>query len=451
MTIVLVGLNHRTASVELREKMALTPYGVGVALDQLRDHVQEGMILSTCNRLEIYALVEGVDAALSELDAFMADLHDMSKDQMQPHLYHKRGQDAIRHLMRVAAGLDSMILGEPQILGQVTQAFGEAQASSLTGPILSNLAARAIHAGKRARAETEISRYTTSVSHAGAILALDHVHAESPNILIMGAGEMARLAAKSLAHRDGINLACLNRTLSRAQSLAQELDAITMDWHQLEEGLVWADAVICATGAPHTVIHADIVQRSQAQRADRPLAFVDIAVPRDVEVAVEDIPGVLRFDIDDLNSIVDSNTAHRESAIPQVEAILEEENSIYYEWYHSRAVTPVIKDLRRWAVDVAQMEVDQALNKLGDVDDHTTEVVNRLAHRLVNKLLHKPTVRLRGQAAESNGHCYAQAVSDLFGLDASSTQPGVQTDQHDHHVREWVQASAQNGNGHYEE
>ncbi|MCA9892793.1 MAG: glutamyl-tRNA reductase [Anaerolineae bacterium] len=447
MTILLVGLNHRTASVDLREKMALTSYGVGVVLEELRGHVQEGMILSTCNRLEIYALVDSSDVTTSVLVDFLADLHGLPVDYMQQYLYHKQGQEAIRHLMRVAAGLDSMILGEPQILGQVTQAFGEAQANGLVGPILSHLAARAIHAGKRARSETEISRFTTSVSHAGAILALDHVTTDAPNILIIGAGEMARLAAKSLAHRAGINLACLNRTLSRAQSLASELDAITMDWQQLEEALIWADAVICATGAPHTVIHADVVQRAQQQCGNRDLVFFDIAVPRDVDVAVEAIPGVRRFDIDALHSIVDGNTAQREAAIPQVESIIEEEISIFYDWYNSRAVTPVIKDLRRWAVDLAQTEVSLALNKLGDVDDHTTEVVNRLAHRLVNKLLHQPTVRLRGQAAESNAQCYAQAVSDLFGLEGEPTPPITQKA----HVHEWAQAVTQNGNGHYEQ
>ncbi|MFW5691671.1 MAG: glutamyl-tRNA reductase, partial [Chloroflexota bacterium] len=206
----------------------------------------------------------------------------------------------------------------------------------------------------------------------------------------------------------------------RAVELAAELGGTALSWHQLSVALTRADAVITATGAPHTVIYAEDVQAVLERRGDRPLVFVDIAVPRDVEVAVGDLPGVRRFDIDDLQSIVDTNTAQRQAAVPRVEMIIDQETSTFLEWYHSRSVTPVIKDLRRWAAEVAELEVQQALNKLGDVDTRTTEIVNRLAQRLVNKLLHEPTVRLRGQAAEGNGFGYAHAVSELFGLHSTA-------------------------------
>lgn len=417
MTILLVGLNHRTAPVELRETLALTEQSLQAALEALGGcRIQEGAILSTCNRLEIYAVADQFDDVRQQLDAYLAGLHDAALEDISPHLYHLEGMEAARHLMRVAAGLDSMILGEPQILGQVIQALNDAQAAGLSGPIASHLFSQAIHAGKRARSETEISRYTTSISHAGALMLLDKVDNPSPNVLIVGAGEMAILAAKALQKHNISNLAFINRSYERAESLASAHVGSALSWQDFGEALVWADAVLSATDAPHNVIHARDVERALPDRQGRRLVFVDIAVPRDVEVAVGNIEGVQRFDIDDLQSLVDSNTAQRQTAVPQVETIIAQELSVFSEWYHSREVVSVIKDLRDWANEVARSEVDQALNKLHDADEHTEQVMNRLAHRLVNKLLHKPTVQLRGQAAEGKGYGYAHALSELFDL-----------------------------------
>lgn len=419
MTIVLIGLNHRTAPVELREQLTLIGNDAQSAYNGLKypgSPVQEAVILSTCNRLEIYAVVSHQNDGWRTIESLLVDRHDIQPETLRPHLYYLEGTAAVQHLMRVACGLDSMILGESQILGQVTQAFNIAQNNHLTGPVLSNLLSQSIHAGKRARTETVIGRFTTSVSHAGALMVLDKVEVPQANILVVGAGEMAILAAKALHKHEAVNLAFINRTYRRAESIAAELGGKALGWHQLQDALIWADAVITATGAPHTVLYANDIEQAQQKRAGRSLLFVDIAVPRDVEVAVGDVFGVERFDIDDLQSIVDSNTAQRKAAIPQVEKIIKREIERFFEWYHSREVTPIIKDLRRWATEVAQDEVNQALNKLGNVDDQTSKVVNRLAHRLVNKLLHEPTVRLRGRAVEGNGYGYAHAISELFGL-----------------------------------
>ncbi|MBZ0295911.1 MAG: glutamyl-tRNA reductase [Anaerolineae bacterium] len=425
MTIILVGLNHRTAPVELREQLALTGCALPMALEDLRNEnpsnsngmirLQEAVILSTCNRLEIYAVVDDATGGWRTIETFIARLQNIPVADVQPYLYHLEGEPVVQHLLRVACGLDSMILGEPQILGQVTQAFSDAQAAGLTGPVLSHLLSHAIHTGKRARHETEISRYTTSVSNAGALLVLDQVaQMEQPNILIIGAGEMARLSARALLDRGIANIAFINRTYSRAETLAASFGVKAMGWFQLGEALQWADAIITATGAPHTVVYAKDVE--QHLQADRKLVVVDIAVPRDVETTVGDLPGVQRYDIDDLQSIVDANTAQRQAAVPFVEAIIEHEQATFWEWYHSRQVTPVIQNLRRWANDVAQTEIEQALNRLQGADDRTVQVVERLAHRLVNKLLHEPTVHLRDQAADGNGFGYAHTVCELFGL-----------------------------------
>ena len=430
MTIIVVGLNHRTAPIELREKLALAGCALPMALEELGGYrepldiedlttpypVQEAVILSTCNRLEVYAVVRDHDTGWHQIETFIGGLQNIPVSDLRPHLYQLKGADAVRHLMRVSCGLDSMILGESQILGQVAQAFREAQSVGLTGPVLSHLFSHGIHAGKRAHTDTAIGSYATSISHAGVRMVLEKVSdIQSPNILIVGAGEMAVLAAKSM-QRPGINLALINRTYSRAESLASELGGEPMSWPQLGEALIWADAVITATGAPHTVIYANDVARELPKREQRPLLFVDIAAPRDVETIVGELDGVQRFDIDDLQSIVDTNTAQRKAAIPAVERIISHQLHVFLGWYHSRSVTPVIQNLRQWANEVAQMEVDQALNKLQDADEHTAQIINRLAHRIVNKLLHEPTVRLRGQASEGNGHAYAHALTELFGL-----------------------------------
>lgn len=419
MTLILVGLNHRTAPVELREKLSLAGCGIQMALDDLRsfDHqqlIQEAVILSTCNRLELYAIVSGdVTAAWSHLDHYLAGLQGIDLAELQAHLYHYTDHTVVQHVMRVTCGLDSMILGESQILGQVGDAFHQAKQHGFVRTELFQLMSRALHTGKRARTETAINRHTTSVSHAGALMVAEKTHQAQPKVLIVGVGEMAVLAAKSLHKRQDADLAFINRTHHRAEALAANLGGHAITWHDLPQALVWADAVITATGAPHTIIHAQDLAQVMPQRQARPLLFVDIAVPRDVEIEVEQYKGVQRYDIDDLQTIVDANAAQRQAAVPDVERIIAEECEAYQAWRTSRHVAPVITDLRRWANEIAQQEVMQALNKLGEVDHHTEEVVNRLAHRLVNKLLHKPTMQLRGNASDDN---YADMVSELFGL-----------------------------------
>jgi glutamyl-tRNA reductase len=437
VTIVVVGLNYRTAPVEIREKLTLSGCALQIALEDLRAYTQpsngslpskhtsarldEAVILSTCNRLEVYLSAHHPDDAISLIVEFLSGLQNIPVSQLIGHLYRCTGDDAIRHLMRVACGLDSMILGEPQILGQVTQAFEDARSAGMTGAILSHLFAQVIHTGKRARTETPISRYTTSVSHAGALLLMDTLKSTltppiTPHVVIIGAGEMAVLAAQALRRFDSVDLAFMNRTYTRAESLANDFGGTSLTWYQFEEALVWADAVICATGAPHTVIYRRDVEALLPQRGNRPLVIMDIAVPRDVEDTVGELSNVRVFDIDDLQSAVDSNVEMRKASVPQVEAIISQEMARFAEWLTSRQVTPVIKTLREWAQSIADEELVQTRSRLGDADERTRQIVSRMAHRLVNRLLHEPTSRLRIQASEGNGYGYAHAVRELFAL-----------------------------------
>jgi glutamyl-tRNA reductase len=433
VTVILVGLNHRTAPLELREKLALSASAMQSALAAWRNQIgievnhqqpstiiNEVVILSTCNRLEVYASADDINAGILFIQKFLAILQSVPIAELTTHLYNYSGDTAIQHLMRVTCGLDSMILGETQILGQVTQAYEDARHAGMTGAILSHLFGQAVHTGKRARTETPISRYTTSVSHAAALLMMEKFNQQSAvHVLLIGAGEMAALAAQALKRFDIHKMMFVNRTYERAEVMANKFGGSARNWFQLQEALIWADAVICATGAPHIVIDRHIVEVALQQReGHRPLVFVDIAVPRDVEERVGELSNVQVYDIDDLQSVVDANVELRKAAIPQVETIIQQEIARFAEWYHGRQVTPVIKTLREWAQSVADDEITQTLNRLAPADERTREIVSRMAHRLVNRLLHEPTVRLRIQANEGNGHGYAHAVRELFALNS---------------------------------
>lgn len=424
MTIAVVGLNYRTTPVEIREKLTLAGCAFQIALEDLKSLIQshpadihEGVILSTCNRLEIYVETSAVDGGIKPIKQFISKLQNLPDTEIDDYLYQHIANDAIQHLMRVACGLDSMILGEAQVLGQVTQAFEDARAAALTGPILSHLFAQAIHTGKRARTETPISRYTTSVSHAGAVLLLEKLPQHNTSkILIIGAGEMAVLAAQALKRFEISEIAFVNRTYNRAEALANDFEGKAMTWYQLHEALAWADAVVCATGAPHTILYRSDLEGVASQRTGHPLVIVDIAVPRDVEEGVRELPYIRYYDIDDLQSVVDANIELRKAAVPEVEAIILQEMTRFLEWYRGRQVTPVIKNLRDWAQNIADEELLETLGRLSDADERTRQIVSRMAHRLVNRLLHEPTSRLKMQANVGNGYGYAQAVRELFAL-----------------------------------
>ena len=427
--IAVIGLSHRTASVALREKVSalasvLSSFdgayyeikpdrGILPALDEM-------VVLSTCNRLEVYFSAARPDDGIAIIERFLSEQLDTGIAEMETHLYRHTGNDAVLHVMRVACGLDSMIFGETQILGQIAQAFEDARLHGHAGPVLSRLFAQAIHTGKRAHTETVISRSTTSVSHAAAQLVLEKLPTSTDaKIVLIGAGEMTGLAARAL-HRLGVGaMTFVNRTFERAEALAAEFGGAALPWSALESALIWADAVICATGAPHTVIYRRDVAAALDRRGQQSIVLMDIAVPRDVEDGVQDLPGVHYYDIDALRTVVDKNAAQRQGAAPQVEAIIGQEAEQFFAWQRGRQVTPVIKDLRDWAQTIADDELAAALNRLSGADERTREIVSRMAHRLVKRLLHEPTSRLRQRATEGDGDSYAGAVRELFALNGA--------------------------------
>lgn len=410
-TLFLIGLNHRTTPLKLREQLAQTDDAVRRALVALG--LPEVVIVSTCNRLEIYGSAQDVALAQAAALRWLAQL--CPQEQIEQHVYVKSGPEALVHLLRVAAGLDSMILGEAQILGQVQQALALAHSVESAGPVLSYWFQQAVHTGKRARTETEISRHVTSISHAAVALAQTRRDLRQAQALVVGSGEMAHLAAQAL-HRHAVQaIRIINRTYGRAAELAQAFDGEALDWERLPQALVTAEVVICATSAPHSVIHHRDVEQALAARGERPLVLIDIAVPRDVDAEVRALPGVHYYDLDDLNAFVQANMARREAAIVAVERIVSEETARFMDWYRGRSVMPVITALRAKAEALAQTEVETALRRLGDLDAGQQRVVELMAHRIVNRILHEPTVRLK--AAPDSAASYEDVVRDLFALD----------------------------------
>ncbi|UCG51154.1 MAG: glutamyl-tRNA reductase [Candidatus Latescibacterota bacterium] len=427
MSLILFGLNHRTAPVELREQFTLTGCGLPMALEELKaftsggssseaPRLREGVVLSTCNRFEVYAVAGNEKDKFTPIEEFLNRLQGTPVEELRHHFYRMEGGEAIKHLMRVAAGVDSMVVGEPQILGQVNEAFREAQAARTLGTILTQVFNRAIRVGKRARTETDIGRYTTSVSHAAVQLAENKMGSlVDRHVALIGAGDMAELAGRALRDRDVRKIAVVNRTHSRSVALAEQIRARPMGWHQLNDVLVWADIVITATDAPHTLIFASELEPILPERKGRALLFVDIAIPRDVEPEIAEFENVDIHDIDELKSVVSAGMEHRRAAIPQVNAIVDEEVNSYYDWLRSRDVTPVIVDLRGAITRIIGTEVDDAIRHLEDPNDR--EIVERLKHRVTKKILHHPSSRLKAFAADGNGTPYADAIRQLFVLD----------------------------------
>lgn len=434
MRIVLVGMNHTTAPVHVRERVALSGEALPEALENLQALLQtpeqachsdltrgEGAILSTCNRLEVYVAVsDGNTGVAGRIEQFLADLGGFPPAALSPHLYRYKTEEAVRHLLRVAAGLDSMVLGEPQILGQVADAYQAALAMGTMGPILSALFRQAIHAGKRARTETAIGRHPTSVSNAAVALASQVLgDLKGRRVLLVGAGEMAEAAVRSLVAAGASEFRIISRTYVRADELARPFGGSAMAWEQIGEALNWADIVLTSAAAPHTIIHAEGIRQIMAGRGERPLFFIDVAVPRNVDPAVEQIPHVYLYDIDDLHSITDESLAERRREIPKVEAIVAEEAEEYLTWLRVQSVVPTLKELRSKAEAIAREELQKTLTRLPRLSESERRIIAAMTHSIVQKILHEPTVRLKEHA--SNGRdVYGEALRELFGLNRPS-------------------------------
>ncbi|MBA3374798.1 MAG: glutamyl-tRNA reductase [Actinobacteria bacterium] len=413
--LVCLGLSHRTAPVELRERVG----ALGLGAERCPG-VEEHVALTTCYRVELYAyLSDGVDEARDELIGVLAGTHGVDRSVLTDHLYVHAGVDVARHLCRVAAGLDSLVLGESEILGQVGDAFADARAAGTTGPVLSLLFRTARAAGRRARSETAIGANPATASSMALALAEGALgDLRERRVLVVGAGRIAVQSLKAARGRGVTEAAVANRTRERAAEAAAPFGAEAYGLEQLADALAWADVVVTATSSESPVVSSETVQAAMSRRADRPLVLVDLAVPADVERSAGAVPGVRLFDVDDLRAGLDGAIGTRIREVPSVETIVEDEVESFGRRYRELEVEPLVASIRRQAEAIRRHEVAQTLHDLGDVGPETAERIEHLSRALVKKLLHEPTVRLRQRAGSREADEAAAALRELFGLSA---------------------------------
>jgi glutamyl-tRNA reductase len=421
MNIIAVGLNHRTAPVELRERLAVTEVRLPEALARLKrwPGIDEGVILSTCNRVELYAVVKDTELGLESLREYMVTVApDVSPEQVEPHLYRLDGAEAIRHLFRVAASLDSMVVGEPQILGQVKEAFEVALAQKSTGVVLNKVVKKAISVGKRVRAETAIAQNAVSVSYAAVELAKKiFQNLAEKTVLLVGAGEMGKLAARHLISAGVRHVMITNRNYDRACDVAKRFNALPVPFNEFISEMAGADIVICATAADSFVIGPEDVQRALRSRRNRPMFLIDISDPRNIDPAVGSLDNAYLYNIDDLQGHVDMNIEQRLREALKAEDIVREEVPSVVMWLKSLEVVPTIVALRRKADDIQRAEIERVVAKLGALSPRQRELVEDLAAAITNKLLHSPLIALKAEADSPNGSLFAETAQRLFDLE----------------------------------
>jgi glutamyl-tRNA reductase len=410
--LFVVGLSHKSAPIEVRERVALSGDTLKAALLELSgaEGVEEAFVVATCNRVEVYVHAHG--------DAPARRFFTARSPQAGEHLYAKAGEDAVRHLFRVSASLDSMVLGEQQILGQVKEAYGLASAAGAAGSYVSRLCNRAFATAKRIRTETEIGRGTTSMSQV-AVELVEKIFGDLKGraILLAGAGKMGCLSAKALADLGADRILVTNRSADRGLALAHQVNGTFREWEELPRLLVEADVVIVSTGAPNYVLGRDLVHATMKVRRHRSLCLIDLAVPRNVDPAAGELSDVYAYDVDDLEKVVETTQEARRGEALRAEAIVEAEVMAFAKERDTRAALPVLAQLRRHAEAIARAEAERTLAHVGGkLDEKGKRSVEAMAQAIVNKLLHGPTARLK-EAASSGDGALAGAAAELFGIE----------------------------------
>lgn len=424
MHIVVVGLSHKTAPVEIREKLAIPESRMGEALGRLCSYqgVREGVLLSTCNRVEVYAVVDEIESGYGRIQDFLADAHlSLSSEQLTPHLYWHEGDRALGHLFRVASSLDSMIIGESQILGQIKEAFEVALTNKSTGIILNKVMKKAISVAKRVRTETKISEMAVSVSYAAVELAKKiFSDLTEKTVLLVGAGEMAKLAARHFIASGVRHVRVTTRSPQHAVELANRFGGTAVPFEEFREDMATADIVLVSTGAAHYLVSEDDVQHSVKQRMNRPMFLIDISVPRNIDPAVRHVDNAFLFDIDDLKTRVERNRGERINEAEKAERMVMDEVGVVRQWLQSLEVTPTIVALRARIDEIKRSEIDKTLGRLAHLSSTERELVEAMASSIVNKLIHNTMVTLKAEVNSSEGAAFVEAARRFFGLGDSS-------------------------------
>lgn len=422
MQIVALGLNHRRTPLALRERLAFPACDLGRSLETIRTYVSHGAILSTCHRVELYAAAPEPPRAEADLKRFWVEQRGVSARDFEPYLYHLVGGEAVEHLFAVACGMDSAIIGEPQILGQVREALRCGLEHRSMGRVLSALFRKAITTGRRARTETGIGRNAATISYAAVEVARKTFgDLRSSRVLLVGAGKMGELAAKNLLHKGVARIAVVGRTAERAKQLALGCGSVVA-LSRLEDALHGCDIAITCTSAPHYVISAEMMERVMRGRHGRPLFLIDIAVPRDVEPAAGEMTGVHLYNIDDLQSTVTANVRERRAEASKVKPIIEEAVADFERWLAAQRAVPTITALRQRAEAIRQAELARTSAVLRRLTKQDRRRIEALTLAIQKKLLHPSIALLRERAANGDGQATAEAVRELFDLDLEATE-----------------------------
>jgi glutamyl-tRNA reductase len=420
VSVVVIGLNHRTAPLDLLERMTIGDGQLPKALHDLctREHISESLVLSTCNRTEVYAVAERFHGAYSDIRGFLADFSYLPPEDFSDHLYVHYDSAAAAHLLAVTAGLDSAVLGESEIQGQVKVAWERARDEGTAGPALNLLLRHALEAGKRARTETGIARNIASVSQAAVAMTGQRLGGVAGRtVVVLGAGEMGEGMAVALAGAGAGDVLVANRTQARAAELAARVGGRAVPLVELPERLAEVDVLLTSTGSRAPMIERADLEPVMAGRADRPLLIVDIAVPRDVDPAVAQVPGVTLLDMDDLRGFAAAGVAERRREVAAVEAILDEELERYVGATSAREVAPMIVALRERAEAARSAELDRLRGRYDDLDERQLDMVDAVTRGLVAKLLHQPTVVLKDAAGSPRGDRLVAALRELFEIE----------------------------------
>jgi glutamyl-tRNA reductase len=430
--IVLIGLNHKTAPVEIRERFNI------VCVDSkgpLSDFAQirllrESFYLSTCNRMEVLFTTPRLDEGISAVVGLLAEIYGQTGAALKPYLYIYIDQDAVKHLFRVACSLDSMVVGEPQILGQIKDAYRQATEAKASGVVLNRLLHKSFSAAKRVRTETRIGSNAVSISYAAVELAKKIFGELQGKIaLLIGAGEMAELAAEHLISNGVERIVVANRTLERALALARRFNGSTVPWEELVEELRKTDIIISSTGSPEPILNAGQVRKRMRARRNRPLFFIDIAVPRDIDPDVNRIDNVYLYNIDDLQGIVEINRAERIKEAARAEHIISAEALKFDAWLRTLEVVPTIVSLREKAEQIRKAEIHKTLSQLDSLSGGEIEAINVLTRSVVNKLLHDPILFLKRISTRSRKDSYLDVARKLFHLDEDQPETEEGEDQ----------------------
>jgi glutamyl-tRNA reductase len=426
VSLIVVGLNHRTVPVDLLERMSVPDASLSKVLHDLagREHLLEVVVLSTCNRTEIYARCTRFHGAVGDVREFLGAHSGADPDELGEHLYTYYDEAAVAHLFSVAAGLDSMIVGESEILGQVHDAWDAAVHEGSAGQLLSRLFRHAVESGKRVRSETGIGRHPVSISSAAVAVAAEHLGSlDGARVLVIGAGEMGEGVARSLASRGTADVCVANRTAARAKEIARRVGgrAITLD--QLESELLDADVLLTSTASQHVLVERSAVEAVMERRENRPLLVVDVALPRDVDPGVGSVEGVTLLDLDDLKDYAQRSADLRRREIGRVREILAAELDRYRVERAAREVAPLVTALHAMGEEVREAELDRFDAKLASLTDEQRAAVEALTRGIVRKLLHEPTIRVKDAAGSGRGDYLGDALAALFDLPEAPEAP----------------------------